>query len=195
MPNIPIASSRNSLTLKIIRHDGNEETQVIVRPKYRIGRSPDMDLQLNEKDVASFHAKLEFLENAWYVQNTSGMDGALAINSQEMPRNMIAVLNDNDVLSLGENVKITVKTINKPVQWQNQVPNADYTDSSSEVTVVDLGDEIFDDPDDDPPPIGNEKEEEPGFGEKYGKILWIVGGCVIGCILAKVILVLLSSLK
>ena len=191
---------KSSLIVKISENNEEEKLLIISQAEFRIGRSPDMDYQLEQNSSAPYSAVFLFFQEKLYVKNTSDRNDDLFLNGTAVPPDMMASLSTGDVLFLGRDVKMTINAINKPSSESEQSGEADYykfdedDDSFDDETVVDTDDDDDDEDDIMPPPqpIEYPSLEEEGFFKKHSKALWIACGVLLACFLLIAICVFLS---
>ena len=188
-----------SLVVKVFGREGKETPLVVPKCDFQIGSSPTADYVVKDGGVAPLHAAFVFFQDKWYVKNTSGRtDDGVVLNGKPVPQDMLSPLDAGDVLVMGKSVRMSISSINKPVEWQNWIQeNTDSlnrTDHSSDETVIDVEDDIDDGPlpPSQPSSSFQLEEEKESFFRKYSKILWTIGGILLACLIVMIFRALLS---
>ncbi len=83
--------------LQVTFSDGRNSVEVLRSEDFRIGRSRDSDLVLDDVGVSRSHARIRLLDGQWVVEDTGSANGVY-VNETRTPR---SVLRHDDRLSLG----------------------------------------------------------------------------------------------
>ncbi len=80
---------------------GEVEEYELTRPTTSVGRQPGNDIVLNSASVSRYHAQFDVSEGRVYLVDLGTVNGTF-INDQQVEPNSRVVLNDGDVITLGD---------------------------------------------------------------------------------------------
>jgi pSer/pThr/pTyr-binding forkhead associated (FHA) protein len=84
---------------------------------WTIGRSPDADLVLNHADISRLHGKFFFQGGNFYFSDLGSRNGSI-INSKLAEKNQAYILNDGDIIRIGD----FVLEIEEVISYSEQAP-------------------------------------------------------------------------
>ncbi len=107
------------------KKDGMGESVAIDKPRMSIGRRSDNDVWLMDEAVSGLHARLEFREGMFSIEDQISTNGTF-VNGQRVTRKTLA---DGDVISLGGHELLFVAETEH--EWPTSTTQLTQTVSSS----------------------------------------------------------------